>query len=283
VLDQLSAQTVDRRGLQTMGRGRGAQQGPVAPVEIGVLPASPQGNDRMSGDFPMVNGQPTLPVEWKDGSWARNTAKQQSAMSNSQLLAVFRREYSLASHRSPVTTAQSQRFASSAGGTVVSMPGSVMSSLVSNSREGSELGNALTARLKAAAETQERRSSRVDVSRLRIKLDPDDRPSWGMNLTSPLFGLVGSTDGLSANLLNPKYDVGSRNLTGTLRITVVDRFGLSNSDNDSPGQIAMWLLQHQRGFKSFENRIVYDVPVDLTLKPPPVPNCAPKTACPREF
>jgi hypothetical protein len=270
-------------GTTLMARGSGTRPAAAAPVFLGGV-HSGQGNDRKSGDFPKVNGKPTLPAEWKSDSWAAKEAQKQSSLSNAELLAKFRQEYVLASHGHPATAAQFQRFASSAGGTVVSMPGSAMSTLVAQSGEGQALAQTLTTRLRDAADTQQFRSRTVDVSKLAIKVDLSDRLSWGMNPTNPMFGLVGSTDGVSASLLNAKYDTGSRRLTGTMRITVVDRFGLSNSDNDSPGQISMWLLQHQRGFKSFENKIVYDVPVDITVRPPPVPACNPSVkACPTEF
>jgi hypothetical protein len=51
-----------------------------------------------------------------------------------------------------------------------------------------------------------------------------------------------------------------------VRITVIDTFGLSNSDNDSPGQIAMWLLQHQRGYQPFIHTVQFDEPLSGTVR-----------------
>jgi hypothetical protein len=237
---------------------------PAARVDLGRVHGG-QGNDNVSGDFPLVNGQPTFPAEWGERSWARNTARNMSRLTDEVLISRFREEYELASHYRPVTARQLEKFLSGDGGIYLSGPGSELSTLVAESSEGQALGATLAARVQDSAERQLAQGGTVDVGRLGIELDASDRLRWGMNPTSPLWGLVGSTDGLDVDLKDGRYDPSTRRLTGTLSITVI---GLSNQDNDSVGQIAMWLLQHQRGYQSFENQIVYEVPLDVTLRAP---------------
>jgi hypothetical protein len=252
----------------------------AARVQLGSV-HSGQENDRVSGDYPRVNGKVSLPAGWQSNPALRTLANHLSTKSDADLFSLFGKEYRLASHFNDTTASQLARFRASTGGTVVSQPGSTMSELVANSDEGQALGSTLTDRLQTQAQRQFQASGTVDVNKLAVKLDLSDRLSWGKNPTNPMFGLVGSTDGAGADLLNARYSSITGRLTGTMRITVVDRFGLSNQDNDSPGQVAMWLLQHQRGYRSFENRIVYDVPVDVVVSPPKLPNCNPRfTSCP---
>jgi hypothetical protein len=79
---------------------------------------------------------------------------------------------------------------------------------------------------------------------------------------SPAFGAFGSTDGLQVEIQNARFDPTTKQITGNARITIIDTFGLSNTDNDSPGQIAMWLLQHQRGCQPFIHQVQFDVLLD---------------------
>jgi hypothetical protein len=243
------------------------------PTTIGQLHTQ-QDNDAKSGDYPLINGKPTYPSAWERGTIARNFSipmlRNMSNWSDQQLLQTFLGEYFLAAKLSPVAIKQFNRFKFSEGGTMLSKPGSELSNLVRDSSQGKALTATLQTRIadRAAAELQRSSTRSIDPSKLRIDIDYKDRPSWTRDAMSPMFGMLGGTDGMEVQMLKPQYDAASRRLTGSLRITVIDRFGLSNQDNDSPGQMAMWTLQHQRGYKSFENRIVYEVPLNVTVRAP---------------
>jgi hypothetical protein len=254
-------------------------RGGQAPIDVGGVHMG-QDNDSVSGEFPMVGGEPTLPEGWQSNPLLRTTANYLSGKTDDELFSIFNTELQVASQSKPVATELLDHFRGSSGTTFFSGPGSELSGLVANSSEGRDLAGTFTARLQGSAEQQLKTTGTVDPSQLRIDVNLSDRLSWGRNLTNPLFGLVGSTDGVKAQLVGASYDPATRELSGTLRITVIDRFGLSNQDYDSAGQIAMWLLQHQRGYQSFENQIVYEVPVNATVRDLRTPSTNPRMSVP---
>jgi hypothetical protein len=101
---------------------------------------------------------------------------------------------------------------------------------------------------------------------MRVPLTPEDIAVWGDKLWNPAFGAFGSTDGLQVDIQNARFDPTTKQITGNARITIIDTFDLSNTDNDSPGQIAMWMLPHQRGYQPLIHTVQYDVPLDWTVR-----------------
>lgn len=89
------------------------------------------------------------------------------------------------------------------------------------------------------------------------------RQHWHLRLA---FGVFGNTDGLQVGLSQAGYCVATGRLSGALHITIGDAFGLSNSDYDSPGQMAMWILQHQRGFNPFLHKVSFEVPFQVRTR-----------------
>jgi hypothetical protein len=263
--------SIDRTALYQPGQ---EQQG-VQRSEIPAAKPSPyadgfvfssQLNDRLSGDFPRVNGQPTIPADWNNNIWLRNEVRIQNQETDARLLERFNTELQIAAHRNPIANALLDHFVGNTGQTFNSPPGSEWSNLIKNDSEGQRIGGAITARIYDMAEEQYARTGRVDLGTMKVPLTHADRAVWGDKPGSPAFGAFGSTDGLQVEIQNARFDPTTKQITGNARITVIDTFGLSNTDNDSPGQIAMWLLQHQRGYQPFIHTVQYDVPLDWTVR-----------------
>jgi len=233
---------------------------------------SSQLNDRLAGDFPRdAQGNATIPAEWRDGNtpldmWRRTAVGNLNRETDEQLLFRFNAELQLASHFNPIADQLLQHFVSNTGQTFNSPPGSPWSELIRNDSEGQRIAGAITGRIYDMAERQYAQTGRVDLGTMTVPLTFEDRAVWGNKPNSPAFGAFGSTDGLQVEIQNARFDPETRQITGNARITVIDTFGLSNTDNDSPGQIAMWLLQHQRGYQPFVHQVQFDVPLDWTVR-----------------
>ncbi|TXI49246.1 MAG: hypothetical protein E6Q50_08645 [Lysobacter sp.] len=240
---------------------------PVASPYADGFVYSSQLNDRVSGDFPRdANGNATMPADWNNNLWLRNEVGIQNRETDDQLLARFNTELQLASHYNPVANALLDHFVANTGQTFNSPPGSAWSELIRNDSEGRRIGDTISARIYDIAEAQYAHTGRVDLETIRVPLTPEDRAVWGNKPQSPAFGAFGSTDGLQVEIQNARFDPATKQLTGNARITIIDTFGLSNSDWDSPGQVAMWLLQHQRGYQPFVHTVQYDVPLNWTVR-----------------
>jgi hypothetical protein len=202
-----------------------------------------------------------------------NEVRIQDRESDAKLLGRFNTELQVASHGNPIANALLKHFVGKSGKPFVSPPGSAWSNLIRQDGEGKRIAETLGARIHDAAEKQYRMTGKLDLGSLKIQMRPEsDRAVWGDKPWSPAFGAFGSTDGTQVEILNAKFNSITKQVTGTMRISLIDTFGLSNSDNDSPGQIAMWLLQHQRGYKPFIHEVQFDVPLSFTVRTGPPPS-----------
>jgi hypothetical protein len=232
---------------------------------------SPQLNDRLAGDFPRVNGEASIPDDWKSGKnpldiWRRNEVSTQNKETDNQLLSRFNTELQLATQFNPIASSLLRHFMGSTGQTFNSPPGSEWSNLIKKDSEGQRIGTAITERIYNIADQQYASTGKVDLGTMKVPLTYEDRAVWGNKPLSPAVGAFGSTDGLEVEIQNARFDPETKKISGNVRITIIDTFGLSNSDNDSPGQVAMWLLQHQRGYKPFTHQVQFDVPLDFTVR-----------------
>ncbi len=241
---------------------------------------SSQLNDRHSGDFPRDNnGNATIPNEWREGNnlfdnWRRDEVQRQNRETDQQLLDRFNFELQTAMRINPAGAVRAHpmaetlfnHFAANTGQPFNSPPGSDWSNHIRDGGEGRRISNAVQDRIYQQVEEQYARTGQVDFGTMRIPLSAEDRASWGRNALDPAFGAFGSTDGLQVELQNAKFDPVTKQISGTARITIIDTFGLSNTDNDSNGQIAMWLLQHQRGYQPFIHTVQYDVPLGWAIR-----------------
>jgi hypothetical protein len=264
--------SIDRSALYQPGQEpQGVQRSEIPlpqahPRSDGFIFSS-QLNDRLSGDFPRdQNGNATIPADWNNNPWLRNETRIQNQETDAQLLNRFNTELQIASHGNPIANALLQHFIDNTGQTFNSPPGSAWSELIKNDGEGRRIAGAITARIYDMAEEQYARTGQVDLATMRVPLTFEDRAVWGNKPQSPAFGAFGSTDGLQVEIQNARFDPETKQITGNARITIIDTFGLSNQDNDSPGQIAMWLLQHQRGYQPFIHQVEFDVPLDWTVR-----------------
>jgi hypothetical protein len=263
---------IDRNALYQPGQQpQGVQRSEIPPHQRSPYADgyvfSSQLNDRMSGDFPRdANGNATIPNDWNNNIWLRNETRIQNQETDAQLLGRFNNELQLASHYNPIANALLDHFVANTGQTFNSPPGSEWSNLVRDDGEGRRIATTVNARILDIAEQQYARTGRVDFETMRVPLNPEDRAVWGNKPQSPAFGAFGSTDGLQVEIQNGRFDPETKQISGNVRITVIDTFGLSNSDNDSPGQIAMWLLQHQRGYQPFIHTVQFDEPLSGTVR-----------------
>jgi len=256
-----------RPGQEAQGVQRSEIGAPVASRYADGFIYASQLNDRVSGDFPRdPNGNATMPADWNNNLWLRNEVGIQNRETDAQLLGRFNNELQLASHYNPIANALLEHFVANTGQTFNSPPGSEWSELIKNDGEGRRIAGAITGRIYDMAEEQYARTGRVDLGTMKVPLTFEDRAVWGNKPQSPAFGAFGSTDGLQVEIQNARFDPATKQITGNARITVIDTFGLSNSDWDSPGQVAMWLLQHQRGYQPFVHTVQYDVPLDWTVR-----------------
>jgi hypothetical protein len=228
-----------------------------------------QQNDRKAGDFPRVDGKPTMPADWKNNPWLSNEVRMQTAEPDGKLLNRLNTEVQIATHGNPIGTALMNHFISGSGKPFVSSPGSAWSNRIRESGEGKRISETMAVRIHGAAEEQYRKTGKVDLGTLKIQVHPEDRAVWGNKPWNPAWGAFGSTDGLQVEIRNAKFDPVSKQVTGTMRVTIIDTFGVSNADWDSPGQVAMWLLQHQRGYKPFIQEVQFDVPLSFKVRTSP--------------
>ena len=227
----------------------------------------PQLNDRSFGDFPRQgNGTPTMPPDWENNIWVKHEVHLQSKESSYDLYKRIKSEHNLASHYNPVSNKILEHFLGMTGAPLIFRPGSAWSEVIKHDNEGVRIADTMKARIQRLAEEEYSRTGRVDLAHLKVPLYPADRASWGVNPLSPAFGAHGSTDGLQVEIVNGEFDPLNKRLSGTLRITIIDTFGVSNRDNDTPGQIALWLMQHQRGHKPFVYEVGYEVPFDMHVR-----------------
>jgi hypothetical protein len=250
-----------------------------APGENGFFYAN-QLNDLRSGDFPRDNrGNATIPDLWRDGttpfdSWRRDEVQRQNRETDQQLLDRFNHELQLAMRLNPVGAVRAHpmadtlynHFVGNTGQPFNSPAGSDWSNYIRDTDEGRRISNTVQDRIYRAVEEQYARTGQVDFGTMRIPLTAEDRASWGKKGWEPAFGAFGSTDGLQVELRNATFDPATKKISGSARITIIDTFGLSNTDNDSNGQIAMWLLQHQRGYRPFIHTVQYDVPLGWAIR-----------------
>jgi hypothetical protein len=270
---------IDRTGLYRPGQEpQGVRRSEIAaPTQSSAADGfiySSQENDRVSGDFPRdANGNATMPPGWRNPNplnpiegWRRDEVNRQNLETDAQLLARFNFELQLAAHNNPIANDLLAHFERNTGQTFNSPPGSAWSELIKNDSEGRRIGDTITARIYDMAEEQYARTGRVDLGTMKVPLTFNDRAVWGDKPGSPAFGAFGSTDGLQVEIQNARFDPTTKQITGNVRITIIDTFGLSNQDWDSNGQIAMWILQHQRGYQPFIHTVQYDVPLNWTVR-----------------
>jgi hypothetical protein len=288
------ADVLNTNGLQNKGNDRASWATPKAswatPKPIASPGQVPQGeiaprlptkgaagffwgsqlNDRKTGDFPRVGFNPTMPADWRNNPWLVNEVGIQNRESNAKLLGRLNTELQVAAHGNPIADALMKHYVGNSGKPFVSPPGSAWSNLIRHDGEGKRVADGLAARIHDEAEKQYRLTGRIDMGTLKIPMRPEtDLAVWGNKPWSPAFGAFGSTDGTQVEIRNAKFDPVTKQVTGTMRITLIDTFGVSNSDNDSPGQIAMWLLQHQRGQKPFIHEVQFDVPLSFKVRTSP--------------
>ena len=65
------------------------------------------------------------------------------------------------------------------------------------------------------------------------------------------------------------YDPTTRRFEADMTVSVLDTFGVENTDFDTPSQMAMWVLQHQRGIEPFRMRTEMRRRVSFELRPQP--------------
>lgn len=94
------------------------------------------------------------------------------------------------------------------------------------------------------------------------------------NIFSPgwrLQGPLGGTQALQVRLAAWNVNTSTRTVSGTLQVVVGDDFGVSDSDVYSPGLLAFWILQHQRGIRPFNNLVEVDYPFSFQYEAESVP------------
>jgi hypothetical protein len=169
-----------------------------------------------------------------------------------------------------------QHFARRSGQPFVSAQGSEWSQEISATPQAHSLIHTLRDRVRQAARQQVKTRGVVDLGTLPLSLQGADRltlphPGWGI-----AFGVKGRSSGLVLGIGQGHYDRGARVISGVLQLRLVDVFGVSDVDNDTHGQIALWVLQHQRGYPPFLHEIVLEAPLRVSLATAstrgPVPN-----------
>jgi hypothetical protein len=228
----------------------------------------PQGRDAVSGDvLPGTLAPPEFSDSrldrWVAGPLAGDLQKQ----SDAEVMKAFTSEFRFAAHYSKLGDSQAAHFKGGTGDAVTSGPGSKISEVMRTSAPGQRLARDFTERLQTAAETQLTQTGNVNPDTLQVLALGSDRPNFYRRPWNPLIAVLGGTDGVRAELAGAKFDPATQRLTGTMQVTVIDRFGLDDSDSDTPGQRAMWVAQHERGVRSFENQIRFDVPISLYIEP----------------
>jgi hypothetical protein len=228
----------------------------------------PTHDDLISGDYPIVNGRPTVSPEIHANTTSLALVQAASKLSNQQLIDVFRAELSTASRE--LAPEMFNRWLKNSTQPKIFGPNSALSKAVAADPQAKRLVETFTARLKNSALDQLKSGTTVDFAKLKINVNPQDRLNWSAKSEplNPLIGPLGGTKGVQMELINPKFNAQSGKMTGVMRIKVQDNFGASKDDAYTPGLAAFWVLQHQRGFKAFANETIFEKPFEIQLRKP---------------
>lgn len=94
---------------------------------------------------------------------------------------------------------------------------------------------------------------------------PWDFAGWALQ------GPLGGTQALLVRLTAWEVDEATNTVSGTLQMVVGDDFGVDDGDVYSPGLLAFWILQHQRGYRPFNNLVEVDYPFSFQYTPETIP------------
>jgi hypothetical protein len=204
--------------------------------------------------------------------------------SDEQLFASFERTFDLAGGQS-TGRRMIEHFRSNRGTEFYSGPESALSRAIVRNRRFQEFYFlSVVPQIKRRLETMVRQRF-VDFAQLRLcvalgggdlphfKAVPDSLPLLPNESRLPA-ACIGGIQGLDILARGARFEAGSllgldRSVHMTLRFVLHDDFGVGDNDayaafgND--GIVAMWILQHNRGYRTFQTRTVVDVPTVLLL------------------
>jgi hypothetical protein len=217
------------------------------------------------GDFPMQDGEVTMPDNWRQNPILSNALRFYSGKSNQELLKIFEREFNATAQHNLMAQRLLRHFAEASGSKFISPAGCEWSNLIARDSEGQRIANTMRFRIQDAAENQLRITNRIDPSTLTVRVEPCDFAAWQDKPWSSAFGVLGGTDGLQVGIFGSLHDNKSSHFNCIVRINIISTFGADNTSSETPGKMAMWILQHQRGIKPFKNEVSFDVRLSMLL------------------